>query len=677
MVDNASKTSCSKALNATHEPTCTGGPKQHLWDTQFLGSIKSEAHDTVRNYASDWRGIRSIDFSEEVFEVREGISCVASTSESGRPSGMVSKRNEERPLRESGPLALRRRLWLYSVLTKRKNMQVVGALDSVLKRSFYRETGECINGGCTSLLDHLNEFQGIIDQMSGMDIKFEDEILGLLLLNYLPEFYDTFKVSITNSVPNGIVSLQMIKGSVLNKKMRRKAQDSSSQSEVLVTENKGRNQKKERKKSRSKSKSRYKNENKGKKDKSKEKDDDDDDDHVTSAIGDNLVILRDFKLVNLISDESMWIIDSDDTLHVTLRKEFLTSYTLGGFGVLKMGNNGVIKVIDVGDVFLQTNIGMQLWPRGVKHAPNVRFNLISVHMLDDSGYDNHFGYGKWKHTIGNLVMIRGEKISKLYWTKALVAKDSVNVMDKEASLWHRRLSHISEKVLNCLAKKDMLPGLKNAELEKCSHYMAGKQTRVSFKKHPPSRKSELLELVHSNVCGPLKVKSFSGALYFVTFIDDCSRKLWVYTLKSNDQVLENFKHFQALVERQPGKKVKCIRSDNGDEYCGPFDVYCKQKGIRHEKTHPKTPQLNGLVERMNRTLIERDRCMLSEASPVVALTIEVPNKIWFGKDVKMSDLVEKKLFKSRDVQFIEDQTIEDIDKSTLEKDNNLSEIDPV
>jgi len=61
----------------------------------------------------------------------------------------------------------------------------------------------------------------------------------------------------------------------------------------------------------------------------------------------------------------------------------------------------------------------------------------------------------------------------------------VNVMDMEASLWHRRLIHISEKGLNCLAKKDMLPGLKNAYLEKCSHYMVGKQTKVSFKKHLP------------------------------------------------------------------------------------------------------------------------------------------------------------------------------------------------
>ncbi|RDX94220.1 hypothetical protein CR513_23419, partial [Mucuna pruriens] len=344
-------------------------------------------------------------------------------------------------------------------------------------------------------------------------------------------------------------------------------------------------------------------------------------------------------------------------------------------------------------------------------------------MLDDSGYDSHFGYGKWKFTKGNLIVAKGDKISKLYWTKALVVKQSVNVMDMEASLWHQRLSHISEKGLNCLTKKDMLLGLKIAELEKCSHRMVGKQTRVSFKKHPPSKKLEFLELIHSDVCSPLKVKSFSGALYFVTFINDCSTKLWVYTLKSKNQVLEKFKHFQALVERQSGKKVKCICCNIGGEYCGPFDVYCKQQDIRDEKTPHKTPQLNGLTEKMNRALIERVGCMLFEASPAVALNTEVLHKIWFGKDVKydhlrvsdckafvhvpkderskldmktrhcifirnghdeygyrMYDPVEKKFVKRRDVQFMEDQTIEDIDKvkkSTPEKDNSSPKIDPV
>ncbi|RDY03334.1 UPF0481 protein, partial [Mucuna pruriens] len=107
------------------------------------------------------------------------------------------------------------------------------------------------------------------------------------------------------------------------------------------------------------------------------------------------------------------------------KRGFFTSYTIGDFGLLKMANDGVTKVI------------------GVKHTPDVRFNLISMHMLDDDCYENHFGYEKWKLTKDNLIVAIGEKISKLNWTKALVAKDNVN-MDMKASLWHQRLSHINE-----------------------------------------------------------------------------------------------------------------------------------------------------------------------------------------------------------------------------------------
>ena len=78
--------------------------------------------------------------------------------------------------------------------------------------------------------------------------------------------------------------------------------------------------------------------------------------------------------------------------------------------------------------------------------------------------------------------------------------------------------------------------------------------RVSFHRHHPSRKSELLKLVHSDLCGPFKVKSKGGALYFATFNIDRSRKIWVYPLKSTDQVLDVFKQFQALSERQTGKR---------------------------------------------------------------------------------------------------------------------------
>ena len=192
-------------------------------------------------------------------------------------------------------------------------------------------------------------------------------------------------------------------------------------------------------------------------------------------------------------------------------------------------------------------------------------------------------------------------------------------MDDKSSveLWHKRLARMSEKGLVILAKKNILYWMKSAPLKKCTHCLAGKQNRVSFKSSLSIRKLGILDSVHSDVCCPMKIRPLGGCLCFMTFIDDHSRKLWVYILKRKDKVLDVFKQFQALVERQTGKKLRCIRIDTGGEYLGE---YCRQQGIRHQRTPLKTPQLNGLVERMNRILIERVRGLLSQA--------QLPNSFW-------------------------------------------------
>ena len=100
-----------------------------------------------------------------------------------------------------------------------------------------------------------------------------------------------------------------------------------------------------------------------------------------------------------------------------------------------------------------------------------------------------------------------------------------------------------------MAKKNLLAGIKQANVKRFVHCFTGKQKSVSFNIHPPSRKSVLLRLVHLDLCGHFKVKSKGGALYFATFIDDHSCKIWVYPLKSKDQVLDVFKQYQALSER--------------------------------------------------------------------------------------------------------------------------------
>ncbi|CAA0816139.1 cysteine-rich RLK (RECEPTOR-like protein kinase) 8 [Striga hermonthica] len=99
-------------------------------------------------------------------------------------------------------------------------------------------------------------------------------------------------------------------------------------------------------------------------------------------------------------------------------------------------------------------------------------------------------------------------------------------------------------------------------------------------------------------------------MYYMTFVDDCTRKVWVYFLKRKFEAFDTFRRWRALVEKETGLEVKYLRSDNGGEYNSEaIKEYCTDHGIRMQKTVPGTPQQNGIAERMNRTLNERARCM--------------------------------------------------------------------
>lgn len=101
------------------------------------------------------------------------------------------------------------------------------------------------------------------------------------------------------------------------------------------------------------------------------------------------------------------------------------------------------------------------------------------------------------------------------------------------------------------------------------------------------RKSEVFELTHTNICKPIKVKTFSGCSYFIIFIDDAFTKMWAYALKRKRYLLDIFKSFHVAIKREIGKLLKCLRSDNGGEYSSiDFDDYCSKYDIRYEKNVP-------------------------------------------------------------------------------------------
>ena len=130
-------------------------------------------------------------------------------------------------------------------------------------------------------------------------------------------------------------------------------------------------------------------------------------------------------------------------------------------------------------------------------------------------------------------------------------------------LWHNRLGHMSAKGMKMLVSKGAFEGLKSVNMDFCESCVMGKQKKVSFTKTPKETKKVRLEMVRTDVWGPSPVSSLGGSRFYVTFIDDFSRKVWIYFLKHKSDLFATFKKWKAEVENQTSLKVKCLRSDNG------------------------------------------------------------------------------------------------------------------
>jgi transposase InsO family protein len=179
-------------------------------------------------------------------------------------------------------------------------------------------------------------------------------------------------------------------------------------------------------------------------------------------------------------------------------------------------------------------------------------------------------------------------------------------------LWHRRLAHINYKALPYVSK--VVKGLLELKVDHegvCKGCAQGKNTKNPFPKS--DNKEGNLELVHSDVCGPMPSTSLRGYVYYVSFIDDYSRKTWVYFLKSKDEVFGKLKELKALVENLSEKKIKKVRSDNRGEYTSnEFGSFCRDAEIKRELITPYNPQQNGVAERKNRTIMEAIKTMIHD-----------------------------------------------------------------
>ncbi|KAL0401862.1 UNVERIFIED_CONTAM: Transposon Ty2-B Gag-Pol polyprotein [Sesamum latifolium] len=182
---------------------------------------------------------------------------------------------------------------------------------------------------------------------------------------------------------------------------------------------------------------------------------------------------------------------------------------------------------------------------------------------------------------------------------------------ENAQLWHARLGHISKDRIRKLVHSKSLEVDDLDNLPTCESCLKGKITKKPFVGQSAIANS-LLDLVHTDVCGPLNTPARGGYSYFITFTDDHSWYDYVYLTRYKSEAFGRFKEYRLEVENQTGHKIKAPWSDRGGEYLsGEFIDYLKENEILSQWTPLGTPQLNGVVERRNRTVLEMVRSMMS------------------------------------------------------------------
>lgn len=255
------------------------------------------------------------------------------------------------------------------------------------------------------------------------------------------------------------------------------------------------------------------------------------------------------------SSNDVWFLDSGCSNHMSGTRSLFKELDESQIGDVRLGDNKQMQVAGKGIIAIKTVQGDIKLLYDVQFVPNLAHNLLSIGQLMSSGYKIVFGDGmcvvidkKSGRSIVNVHMTQNRMfpldVSNDVVNNALIAKEK-----NDSELWHLRYGHLNARSLKILNQKEMVVGLpKIYELNFCEGCVYGKHSRASFPVRKAWRASKCPELVHADLCGPMKTESLGGSRYFLLFTDDYSRMRWVYFLKFKSEAFENFKKFKALVE---------------------------------------------------------------------------------------------------------------------------------
>ena len=337
---------------------------------------------------------------------------------------------------------------------------------------------------------------------------------------------------------------------------------------------------------------------------------------------------------NPVESSYYWIIDSGATQHMTFDGAALSEYVeFKQPAAITLGDNGVIYAYGKGTYHLITDVNghaQNIALKNVLYLPHLGKNLLSVRAMTSLDAVVQFEAEECKIMRNSQVLGVGEIKGKLFILKLIAEQAHTAKENSDAQLWHCRLGHLGMENVKKLSEKNMVDGMDCTNFDGnkslCEGCIMGKHHRMPYPKNVPDHASEVMEIIHSDVCGPMNTDSLGKTRYFVTFIDDFSRYVSIYYIKHKDEVLERFKEFVNVMSNLTGRRVKILRTDNGGEYCSKiFSEYLKEQGIFHQTTVPDNPAQNGVAERMNRTIVESARSLIHHAKMPMHFWAEAVN----------------------------------------------------
>lgn len=258
----------------------------------------------------------------------------------------------------------------------------------------------------------------------------------------------------------------------------------------------------------------------------------------------------------------------------------------------------------------------------VLYVPKLLGNFISIKNLIAKGYIVKFSDEKAE------IIHKGKSVGTAHLKNELFKLCSLNEVLSGRKVCihylHRLFGHRNIDSIKQMIKNQTIIGidLKNCTCNStCGICVQSKMTRKSFVKEKPKVSKDILDLVHTDICGPIQTISHAKKRYVLTFIDDYSRYTKIYFLKEKSEVKDKVVEFVELMQTQMKKKPKRFNSDRGGEYMSEnLKTYLQKQGIEFQYTSSYTPQLNGVAERKNRTLIEMTRCLLNDSN--------LPKQFW-------------------------------------------------